>query len=198
MGYDPNIHHRRSIRLKEYDYLRNGAYYITICTNNRECLFDNDPVKQMIYKWWNELPHKFSNVELDEFVIMPNHAHAILFLVGADLCVCPDDGGDQKIRLKGEHTDSPLHEIVQWFKTMTTNEYIRNVKQYGWKPFYKKLWQRDYFERIIRNDEELNIKRNYIKNNLIKWEFDENNLKNWSDQNNRLNGEHTGSPLQNN
>ena len=159
--YNPDIHHRRSIRLKDYDYLQDGYYYLTICTQNRQCLFENDSVKQMIYKWWNELSVKFKNIELDEFIIMPNHIHWIIFLVGADLCVCPNEK-------QGEHTGSPLHVIVQWFKTMTTNEYIQNVKNRGWKPFDKKLWQRNYYEHVIRDENELNRIREYIINNPLQ------------------------------
>ncbi|MGB9853103.1 MAG: transposase, partial [Candidatus Kapaibacteriota bacterium] len=69
---------------------------------------------------------------------------------------------------------SPLHKIVQWFKTMTTNEYIRNVKNNGWEPFDKKLWQRNYYEHIIRNEKELNKIREYIINNPLNWTSDEN------------------------
>jgi hypothetical protein len=122
-NYDPDIHHRRSIRVKGYDYSSDGAYFVTICAQN----------------------------------------------VGADLCVCPDP-----IEL-GEHTGSPLRRIVQWFKTMSTNEYIRNVKINHWPRFDGKLWQRNYYEHIIRNDDELNRTRKYIINNPINWHNDENN-----------------------
>ena len=97
---------------------------------------------------------------------MPNHLHGIITIVGADPCVCPND----------EHTGSPLHRIIQWYKTMTTNEYIKNVKQNSWPPFKKRIWQRNYYEHIIRNDEELKTIRHYIKNNPLNWECDENNL----------------------
>ena len=167
----PKIYNRRSIRLKEYDYSQCGAYFITVCTKNRECYFRNNSVKEMIQKWWAELPNKFQNVELDEFVIMPNHIHGIVAIVGADLCVCPNEK-------MGEHTGSPLPKIVQWFKTMTTNECIQNIKQFEWEPFCGKLWQRNYYEHIIRNEIELNKTREYIINNPSKWESDKNNPKN--------------------
>ena len=97
MKYNPEIHHRRSIRLQEYDYANAGAYYVTICVKNRECLFGSihkggmvlNDAGRIVYKWWNELTHKFKNTELDEFIIMPNHMHGIIVIVGADLCVCP-------------------------------------------------------------------------------------------------------------
>jgi len=158
MKYDPKKHHRRSIRLRGYDYSKPGAYYVTICVNKRLCVFGdvvegrmvlNDAGK-MVWKWWEELNKKFKSVHTDETVVMPNHFHGIIFIVGADLCVCPKD---QTFHTppQGEHTGSPLQDnviplskMIQWFKTMTTNEYIRNVKHNGWSPFNKKLWQRDY------------------------------------------------------
>jgi hypothetical protein len=72
----------------------------------------------------------------------------------------------------GEHAGSPLRRVVQWFKTMTTNEYIRGVKQHGWPPFPGKLWQRNYWDHIIRNESDLNRIREYIRNNSITWELD--------------------------
>ncbi len=74
--------------------------------------------------------------------------------------------------IRGEHTGSPLHRVVQWFKTMATNEYIRGVKQYGWPPFPGKLWQRNYWEHIVRDESELNRIREYICNNPAHWEMD--------------------------
>lgn len=180
MKYNPEIHHRRSIRLKEYDYSQTGAYYVTICVNEREFLFGTiknqkmelNGAGRMVHKWWSALLHKFNNVELDEFVIMPNHMHGIILIVGADLRVCPDHSR------QGAHTGAPLHRLVQWFKTMTTNEYIRGVELYGWQPFSRKLWQRNYYEHIIRNDNEMNRIREYIINNPFQWDEDEYNPEN--------------------
>jgi len=186
MKYDPDTHHRRSIRLKGYDYSQDGAYFVTICTHNRECLFGkivngamvlNDAGK-MVEKWWYELNTKFLNIEPYAHIIMPNHFHGIIIIVGADLRVCPDINNNDNYRGEhigqGEHIGSPLHKIVQWFKTMTTNDYIKNVRTYNWKPFNKKLWQRNYYEHIIRNEIELNKIREYILNNPLNWETDEN------------------------
>ena len=101
--------------------------------------------------------------------------HSVIWNVGADLRVCPND--DNK---KGEHIGSPLPAIVQWFKTMTTNEYIRAVKQCGWPSFPGKLWQRNYYDRIIRDEDELNRIREYIIYNPLRWADDEDNPKNWN------------------
>lgn len=190
--FDPQKHHRRSIRLKGYDYSSEGAYYVTIVAQGRECLFGEivdgemilNDAGQMIVKWWNELPNKFPNIVLGEFVVMPNHFHGIIFImetVGADLRVCPDDErvcpDDEE---KGEHVGSPqqipLSRIIQWFKTMTTNEYIRGVNQLNWKPFVGKLWQRNYYEHIVRNEKDLQRIADYIVANPSRWDEDDNNL----------------------
>lgn len=97
MAFKPSKQIRRSIRLKGYDYSRAGAYFITMCTHNRECLFGeivnrqmqlNDAGK-MIEEWWCKLKNKFTNIELDEYVVMPNHFHGIIIIVGVDPCVYP-------------------------------------------------------------------------------------------------------------
>jgi len=190
MKYDPEIHHRRSIRLEGYDYSQSGYYFITICTHGKESLFgtiekdamDLNDAGKMIQRWWNELINKFANIKIDEYVMMPNHFHGVIYIVesagtgqcdmsvGADLRVCPIG--------KGEHTGSPLrpdsiNTMIQWFKTMTTNEYIRNVKQNRWKPFDGKLWQRNYYEHIIRDETSLGQIREYIVNNPRQWQQDE-------------------------
>ncbi|PIP37481.1 MAG: hypothetical protein CO107_06885 [Deltaproteobacteria bacterium CG_4_9_14_3_um_filter_51_14] len=166
--------HRRSVRLQGYDYSRAGAYFVTVCAHNRACLFGdivdgemqlNDAVR-MVEQWWAELNNKFPHIETDEYVIMPNHFHGIIILVGADLRVRPHSGA---------HAGAPLPTIIQWFKTMTTNAYIHGVKTNGGAPFPGKLWQRNYYEHIIRNDDELNRIREYIVNNPAKWALDREN-----------------------
>ena len=236
MGFNQNVHGRRSIRLKGYDYSSAGGYFITIVTQGRECLFGairngemelNDAGK-MVAKWWDELPHKFPSVTADASILMPNHFHSIIIIhddtVGADLRVCPDSGAHPGAPLHahpdlgehagehtgggaGEHTgggagehigspppiqtdfgeyggspvrgmprpNAPLSQIVQWFKTMTTNEYIRGVKQSGWPPFAGKLWQRNYYEHIIRDQPDYERIANYIASNPSKWETDMEN-----------------------
>ena len=160
---------RRSIRLKNYDYSQRGAYFITICAQNKELFFEAETVREMIKKWWKKIETEFSGIQNDAFVIMPNHVHGIIVNVGADPRVCPDE------RSKSEHTGSPLPKIVQWFKTMTTNEYIRGVKKEKWKSFNKRLWQRNYYEHIIRDENSLERIREYIINNPLKWHLDREN-----------------------
>ncbi len=199
MKYDPDIHHRRSIRLKGYDYSQAGAYSVTICAQNRECLFGEildeemalNDAGRMVKKWYRELENKFADIVCDQCAIMPNHIHFVIQTdVGADLRVCPDtdlrvcpdidlrvcpDTDTDEYTLGGEHIGSPLHTVIQWFKTMTTNEYIRGVKQNGWSTFPGKLWQRNYYEHIVRNENELNRIREYIINNPMQWELDREN-----------------------
>jgi len=191
MKYDPEKHHRRSVRLNGYDYGQSGAYFVTVCAQDRQCLFGEvvdgeirlNDAGRMIERWWFELNHKFSTVETDEFVIMPNHFHGIIVIVdvpvGADLRVGPDS--------EGAHTGAPLRApafaprrvplptVVQWFKTMTTNEYLRGIKTSGLVPFPGRLWQRNFYEHIVRDDVSLNRIRQYILNNPVRWEFDREN-----------------------
>ena len=154
----------------------------------------------MVKKWWNKTPEKFPDIELGEYQIMPNHFHAIVINVGADPCVGPENhtipakGKENKYPVsnsimvtdpragteeksepsnQGEHMGSPLHRVIQWFKTMVTNEYIRNVKYNGWKPFDDKIWQRNYYEHIIRNERAFQKISKYIRDNPANWNDDE-------------------------
>jgi putative transposase len=191
MKYDPKKHHRRSIRLKSYDYTQMGVYFITVVTKDRECLFGevtdgetrlNDAGKA-IERWWVELNRKFTMVETDQFVVMPNHFHGIIAIadvrVGADLRVGPASNRNGANGRAGAHIGAPLRAsipwMVQWFKTMTTNEYIRGVKQLGWTGFRGQLWQRNYYEHVIRTQESLDRIRQYIVENPAKWECDPEN-----------------------
>lgn len=175
MCCDSFRHHRHSIRMKSYDYASEGAYFVTVCTQHRERLLGDvvngeielNDVGKMVLKWWNKLPSKFSNTKNDQFVVMPNHIHGIIWIVGADPCVCPKNGHHE-----GAHTGAPLHRMVQWLKTMTSNEYFLGVKQERWPYVPKKLWQRNYYERIIRNDRELVQTQQYILDNPQNWELD--------------------------
>ena len=225
--YNPQIHHRRSIRLKGYDYSQAGLYFVTICVQKRKCLFGkivgtdlrvcpemilNDAGK-MVEKWYYVLEQKFPDIKCHQMMIMPNHFHCIIEnvgAIGANLRVRPiTNDSDKHInnhpdihinnhpdiyinndsnkyinnhpdkyinndsnKTEGEHIGSPLYRVVQWFKTMTTNEYIRGVKNLGWQPFDGKLWQRNYYEHIIRNEKSYHNITNYIINNPAKWAED--------------------------
>jgi len=184
MRFHPERHHRRSIRLKGYDYRQAGAYFVTICTQDRAFLFGqvvhdemqlNDAGK-MVYDVWNDLPAFYPGVQTDAFIVMPNHIHGIIILVGADPRVCSDSGPPacpgQPQELGQPQGVAPalgLPDIVHRFKTMTTRRYADGVKRLGWEPFRGRLWQRNYYERIIRNEESLNRIRGYILTNPMRW-----------------------------
>ncbi len=141
-------HNRKSIRLKEYDYSSAGAYFVTICLQNRMPLFKNSDASEIIKVWLKKIEENNPIITVDCYVIMPDHIHFILF-----------------IRKSGVVN---LSDLICWFKTMTTNEYIKGVKENRLDPFEKRLWQRGYYEHIIRNTEDLNEKRKYIAENPVK------------------------------
>jgi len=183
MRFNPECHHRRSIRLKGYDYSRPGAYFITICTQDRACLFGEvvdgemrlNDAGQMVQDVWDELPAFYPGVQTDAFIVMPNHIHGIIILVGADPCVCPNTGQTIGQPQGVAPTRLSLPDVVHRFKTMTTKRYIDGVKKFGWTPFRRRLWQRNYYEHIIRNDHALQRIREYIWTNPLRWHLDREN-----------------------
>jgi putative transposase len=301
MAYDPHKHHRRSIRLKGYDYSQDGLYFITISVKKGLCLFGDvvagemqlNDAGQMVEQQWLELPSRFPQIELDSFRVMPNHFHGILGIrnssVGAGVAPAEDGattrvarttgdpsvraglvpalsaptlaapeqdgattrvartmadppvgagfvpeqdaattrvartGGDPSVRaglvpapsaptlaapeqdgattrvarttgdpsvraglvpalsaptlVAPEQDDTPMRTIlgnmVGAFKSITTHEYITGVKESGWTAFPGKLWHRNYYEHIIRNERSLNAIREYISNNPANWTADQ-------------------------
>lgn len=187
---DAYTYNRRSIRLKHYDYSRAGCYFITICTQGREHLFGEilDGVMvcsvagEMIEKWHMKLEEKFPNIKNHEMVIIPNHIHFIMEIVGADPCVCPNVHTEMsdtqlKMEIPFQRADTRVRPyvggVVQWFKTMTTNAYIKMVKNGSCPPFNKRIWQRNYHEHIIiRNDVDYLHVAEYTLNNPLTWEDD--------------------------
>ncbi|MBI1885791.1 MAG: transposase [Chloroflexi bacterium] len=193
MRYDPSRHHRRSIRLPGYDYAQAGAYFVTICTQNRECMFgevvDGEMILtasgQMVESVWRELPQHYPGVEADTFVVMPNHVHGMIILVGAGprarpgrpQGVAPTDDLGQPQGFAPTGTMS-LPDVVHRFKSLTTARYRRGVLQGRWLPFPGRLWQRNYYDHVIRNDEGLNRIRQYIVDNPVHWADDPENPNN--------------------
>jgi len=187
--YDPERHHRRSIRLRHYDYSQPGLYYVTIVVQQRQCLFGAivgarmaaNEAGKTVGDMWQRLPERFPSVELDQFIIMPNHLHGIIRItdrvVGATLVVAPGQqngrataqGGHQA----GGHKARPyLGDIVGAFKSLTTCAYVEGIKQRGWLPFHAGLWQRNYYEHVVRNEDELAHIRDYIRGNPLNWALD--------------------------
>ncbi len=123
---------------------------------------------------WEELSSHYQGVETDAFVVMPNHVHGIIVLVGAGPRACPAHNGQPR----GVAPTKGLPDLVQSFKTMTIKRYSDGVKQLKWPRYSGKLWQRNYYEHVIRREEELNRAREYILNNPLQWELDQDNPEN--------------------
>jgi REP element-mobilizing transposase RayT len=122
----------------------------------------------MVQQWWLELENKFSRVRADAYIVMPNHIHGILEMRSLSREGRRGDSGIEANRV-------PLSRVVQWFKTMTTNAYLRGVKENGWPTCPGKLWQRNYFEHVIERGNALNAIRRYIQENPLRWAFDHEN-----------------------
>ncbi len=161
------IPRRKIIRLNEYDYSQEGSYFITVCAQGRKCLFGhvvNDEVQlnaigEMVVCQWVELVNRFSHISLDEYIVMPNHLHGIIHIgvvERATTSVAPTIG-----------------YIVGAFKSITTLEYMKGIALYNWPAFQKKIWQRNYYEHVIRSEESLEEIRDYVVNNASNWEKDE-------------------------
>ena len=291
MTDNPEIHRRRSLRLKGYDYTQAGAYFVTITIQGRLCLFGEVVSEEMrlneagvmAYKVWAALPHRFPVIEIDAFVVMPNHLHGIIIInqpvgaslvdaqscddksivgaslvdaqscdnksivgaslvdaqscdnksiVGASLVdaqSCDDksivgaslvdaqsrddksivgaslvdaqsrddksivgaslvdaQSRDDKSIVGASLVDTPtegnqgtnrfaLGDVVGAYKSLTTVEYVRGVKTMKWPPFHGRLWQRNYYEHIVRHNESLEGIQQYILNNPGQWAFDKEN-----------------------
>jgi REP element-mobilizing transposase RayT len=181
MEYNPDSHHRRSIRLKDYDYSQAGAYFVTICTHNKKCMFGdviNGEMKSneigiVVNQCWIAIPQHFPDVVLDEFIVMPNHVHGITILnVGAkNVSPLPNASDSNRAKnvspLQHHGTSMTIGSIIRGFKIGVTKWARQNAAAYM-------PWQRNYYEHIIRNKAELNKIRKYIVNNPLNWETDEN------------------------
>ncbi|MEX0269157.1 transposase [Leptolyngbyaceae cyanobacterium UHCC 1019] len=235
---------RRSIRLQGYDYASAGAYFITICTQNRACVFGEisdgtmqlNDAGQMVEKVWQSSPQRFPHVCLDAFVVMPNHVHGIIQLragtpeeragtrpaptldmksvgaplVGALPTVDNANSGERAgtrpaptLDMKSVGAplvgalptvddtipDDPkakwglsLGDVIGVFKSIATHQYTIGVKQQNWEPFHKRLWQRNYYEHVIRDETALQKIWDYIQSNPLSWQSDQlhpNNPSRW-------------------
>lgn len=186
---------RKKIRLKNYDYSKPGCYFVTICSKNNGDIFGhivNDKIilnkyGKIVKKIWTEIPEHFQHVELDEYIIMPDHIHGIIKNVCRGLIYQTRVNSDMinhapttdwiLMKKKG----ITLGEIIRHFKAKATKQ-MRNLK--GDNTF--KIWQRSFYEHIIRNEESLNKIREYIKTNPATWAYDEENP------------DHIGGPLNSN
>ncbi len=196
---DPEFHRRRSIRLKNYDYSQAGAYFITVCVQGKLCLFgdivNGNMIKnlggEMIQSIWSAIPAHYPRVAVDAFVVMPNHFHGIIILttdsVGAGPRACPKSDGQPRgvaptrennhRAPKGMASTSmvALPRIVHHFKSFSTAVYRKAVLAHDWPPFAGRLWQRNYYEHVIRNETDLFAIRQYIDENPLRWTLDREN-----------------------
>lgn len=170
--YDTDDHSRRSVRLKEYDYASAGIYFVTICTYEKRCILGNVIAEKtslsqtgaIVAKCWSRIPDHHPNVKLDEFVLMPNHVHGIIEIVGAT------HASPLRNRKKPGPPPASLGAIVGSFKSAVTKRVNETNNSPG-----ASFWQRNYYERVIRNEKELKLIRQYIATNPLQWELDREN-----------------------
>ena len=171
MPYNPDLHHRRSIRLQGYDYTKIGAYFVTICTFQREALFGDvidgqmqlNRIGQIITSLWQAIPHHFPNVKLDEFVLMPNHLHGIVIIAKQEMQA---NSTNKELVPQGTKSNS-LGAIIQNFKSISTRK-INRINHNTGNP----IWQRNYYEQIIEDDRTFQNIRQYITDNPRNWQSD--------------------------
>ncbi len=188
LKYNPNIHHRRSIRLNGYDYAQEGLYFITICCQDRICRFGNvvngeiilNEYGQIAFDEWVKLSDRFSNIELDVFQIMPNHMHGIIILndasAGAGITPAQNKSAGAGFT-PAQHKRQPqgiasttVSDIVGAYKSLVVNGCLDIYKSKN--ATMGKLWQRNYYENIIRNEQSHKRVSEYIINNPVKWAED--------------------------
>ena len=165
-----------------YDYSQDGAYFLTLVTQDRAHRFGEIIEQQMILNrpgqimldWWTELPTKFPSISLGAHVLMPNHLHGVIAIQNRDE---PDLRQTPRSAptISGQRLHAAIPQIVQWFKTMTTNSYIRGVRESGWLPFNGRLWQRGYYEHVVRNAGDYERIYDYIECNPARWSEDKEN-----------------------
>jgi REP element-mobilizing transposase RayT len=170
---------RQSIRLKDYDYSSPGAYFVTICTWQKKCVLGEiidsemqlNEAGKIANSAWRDLPNHYRHVRLDESVVMPNHFHGIIWITGSGFKPDRLEIDSKRAGLKPAPTRwHALPEVIRGFKSFSA----RQINVFRQTPGTS-VWQRNYYERVIRNEEELNRAREYILNNPRKWALDEEN-----------------------
>ncbi len=157
MAFDPERHHRRSIRLRDHDYRSPAAYFVTAVTANRDCLFADAGLRSIVERCWLAIPRYFAHAALDAWVILPNHLHGVVVIQAAPTSAAHLQAGS-------------LGAIIGNFKSVSTRR-VNRVRQTPAAP----VWQRNYYERIVRNDDELQRIRTYIAANPMRWSLDREN-----------------------
>ncbi len=168
-----------SLRLSGYDYSQPGWYFVTLTTRNRSCLFGSmqngeivmSEAGRMIEITWQELVSNYGQIQSDDCQVMPNHFHGILIIKAISVKTERADIYTSPKALNTQQSIS-LIELMEKFKSITTNRYINGVKQKGWQRFSNKLWERSFHDHVIRNDDALRSVRKYISENVLKWELE--------------------------
>jgi putative transposase len=177
MEFNKDIHHRKSIRLREYDYSKPGAYFVTICTHQRQPLFGNildggmtlNAAGVMAEKCWRAIPDHFPWSRLGEFIVMPNHVHGIIIVEQHDTVGANDHSPlhnhspiHDNSYMRGPGTSRSLGSVIRGFKIGVTKWFRTNTDVYS-------VWQRNYYEHIIRNEQAYQKIAEYICTNPQKW-----------------------------
>ena len=186
MKFDPEAHHRRSVRLKNYDYSQPGAYFVTITTHQRTLLFGKitgetmslNQYGKIVQSCWEQIPRHFMRVQPVAFIVMPNHVHGIIIIldlhaVGAQHAVPLRHGPQTRIEAFAQPVPGSLPTIIRSFKSAATKR-INLLRDTPAAP----VWQRNYYEHVIRSDAELNQIKEYVKSNSAKWALDHENPDN--------------------
>lgn len=190
MPYDPQTHHRHSIRFKGYDYTQPGAYFITICTKARQCLFGNvvkgemqlNSLGYIAFNCWQTIPDHFPHIELDTFVVMSNHLHGILIMidkpVGAQHCSALNQHLDCNTEQFGKPVPGSISTVIRSYKGVVSKR-INII----WQTKGQSIWQRNFYEHIGREQKSVDNIQQYILNNPQRWADDpENPQRNSDDQ----------------
>ena len=165
------IRARKQLRLPGWNYKTPGYYFVTLCVEQRQYLFGNiencvmilNDAGQMINEVCCVLPALYSGISLDKYIIMPDHMHFIIIITP----------GYNKKEGRRQSTAPTLGDIIKKFNTYTTYRYRQGIYKLNLLPYFKHLWQRNYYEHIIRNNESLEKIRSYIDNNPGTWKSDD-------------------------
>jgi len=189
--------HRSTLRLREFDYSTPGAYFVTICTYHKTCFLGDvrddrmllTNVGSMVHATWSELPDHYPAVHTDAFIVMPNHIHGIIVLNGDHISPPADGQAWEPAPTFGHRDASPLADGQAWepaptfglpdiihrFKSLTTRQFAPLAHDRDQRPVRSHLWQRNYYEHVIRDDNALQRIREYIANNPLSWALDREN-----------------------
>jgi len=170
---------RQSARLKNYDYSKGGAYFVTVTVDGEDEIFGNivegkiklNEAGEIIEKVWMSLPKQFTNVKLDEFVIMPDHFHGVIILENNNEGLMNQARTKEKNWILMKNKKNTLGKIIRAFKAKAT----KLIHEDGFKDF---KWHRNYYDHIVKDEKELLIIRKYIKNNPLNLEIVKNNNHN--------------------